>query len=122
MADSKSGSGSTGGNGSPRVTAELRHRGIDCGRRRVRRLMRQGGLEGRAKNRWRTTTVPDPAAERAKDLIQHHFGPCGELDHLLARWDHVPVEGLASYEAAAGLYWAYRRRGPAARARGSVTS
>ncbi len=25
-------------------------------------------------------TVPDPAAERAKDLIQRHFGLCTELD------------------------------------------
>ena len=38
------------------------------------------GLEGRAKKRWRTTTVADPQAEAAKDLIQRHFGPCEELD------------------------------------------
>jgi len=55
-------------------------RGVACGRRRVRRLMRQAGLEGRCKKRWRKTTVPDPEAERAKDLIQRHFGPCTELD------------------------------------------
>jgi hypothetical protein len=42
--------------------------------------MRQAGLEGRAKKRWRKTTVPDPAAEAAKDLIQRHFGPCAEMD------------------------------------------
>ena len=33
-----------------------------------------------AKKRWRTTTVADPQAEAAKDLIQRHFGPCEELD------------------------------------------
>ena len=27
-----------------------------------------------------TTTIPDPDVERAKDLIQRHFGPCTELD------------------------------------------
>ena len=71
---------SNGSYGSPRVTAELNKRGVAVGRRRVRRLMRLDGLEGRAKKRWRKTTIPDPAFERAKDLIQRHFGPCEELD------------------------------------------
>jgi transposase InsO family protein len=30
--------------------------------------------------RWRKTTVPDPTAEAAKDLIQRHFGPWAEID------------------------------------------
>jgi putative transposase len=71
---------SKGTYGSPRVHQELVKRGVACGRRRVRRLMRRAGLEGRCKKRWRKTTVPDPEAERAKDLIQRHFGPCTELD------------------------------------------
>jgi transposase InsO family protein len=71
---------SDGTYGSPRVSEELRHRGEAVGRRRVRRLMGQAGLEGRAKKRWRTTTIPDPDVERAKDLIQRHFGPCTEID------------------------------------------
>jgi len=71
---------SKGTYGSPRVHKELVKRGVDCGRRRVRRLMRRAGLEGRCKKRWRKTTVRDPAAEAAKDLIQRHFGPGVELD------------------------------------------
>ena len=58
---------SKGTYGSPRVHQELVKRGVACGRRRVRRLMRRAGLEGRCKKRWRKTTVPDPAAERVKD-------------------------------------------------------
>ncbi len=42
--------------------------------------MRLAGLEGRCKKRWRTTTLADPDAEAAKDLIQRHFGPGTELD------------------------------------------
>jgi putative transposase len=71
---------SKGTYGSPRVHAELRRQGVSCGRRRVRRLMRLSGLEGRCKKRWRKTTIPDPGAALARDLIQRHFGPCQELD------------------------------------------
>ena len=74
---------SQGTYGYRRVHKALRNDDVEVGKRRVRRvrrLMRQAGLEGRAKKRWRKTTVPDPAAEAAKDLIQRHFGPCAEMD------------------------------------------
>jgi putative transposase len=72
---------SDGTYGSPRVHHELGQRGVICGRRRVRRLMRQHGLEGRCKKRWRKTTIQDPATEaEALDLIQRHFGPSTVLD------------------------------------------
>gem|GEM_PF-7118808 len=66
--------------GSPRVHAELRCQGLDCGRHRVRWLMRRAGLKGRSKKRWRKTTVPNLKAERAKDLSGRHFGRCAALD------------------------------------------
>jgi transposase InsO family protein len=72
--------GSKGTYGYLRVCKALADEGVGVGKWRVRRLMRAAGLEGRAKKRWRTTTVPDPAAEAARDLIQRHFGPCEELD------------------------------------------
>lgn len=85
---------SNGTYGSPRVHRELGRRGVACGRRRVRRLMRRAGLEGRCKKRWRRTTVADPGAEASRDLIQRHFGPCQELDAryvgditYIATWD-----------------------------------
>ena len=71
---------SKGTYGSPRVHHELLHRQVACGRRRVTRLMRLAGLEGRCKKRWRKTTVADPEAESARDLIKRHFGPCEEID------------------------------------------
>jgi putative transposase len=66
--------------GAPRIHKELLHRHVACGKRKVTRLMRQAGLEGRCKKRWRKTTVADPSAEAARDLIQRHFGPCAEMD------------------------------------------
>jgi putative transposase len=80
--------------GSPRIHKELGHRQVVCGKRRVTRLMRTAGLEGRCKKRWRTTTVADPEAEAARDLIQRRFGPCEEIDRryvgditYLATWE-----------------------------------
>jgi putative transposase len=71
---------SKGTYGAPRIHKELSHRHIAASKRKVTRLMRQAGLEGRCKKRWRKTTVVNPEAELARDLIQRHFGPCEEFD------------------------------------------
>jgi transposase InsO family protein len=75
---------SKGTYGSPRVHQELRREGAGCGKRRVARLMRAAGLEGRRPKRWRATTIADPAAERARDLIQRDFGPRPGTDQRYA--------------------------------------
>jgi len=75
---------SKGTYGSPRVHQALRRQGAGCGKRRVARLMRAAGLEGRRKKRWRTTTIADPAAERARDLIQRDFAPRPGTDQRYA--------------------------------------
>lgn len=62
--------------GYPRVHAELRALGVECGRRRrrVSRLMRQDGLQGcmRARRR-RSTTRRDQSAAAAADLVDRRF-------------------------------------------------
>ena len=53
---------------------QLRRRGVDVGRDRVARLMRQEGLEGVRRGKRKRTTIPDEAAlERARDLVQRDF-------------------------------------------------
>jgi len=42
--------------------------------------MRRHGLEGRAKKRWRATTIADPDAVAAADRIQPAFAPGGPTD------------------------------------------
>jgi putative transposase len=62
-----------GAYGSPRVHRELRAKGHRIGRKRVERLMRQEGIAGRKKRRFRKTTDsnhPDPIAP---NVLQRNF-------------------------------------------------
>jgi putative transposase len=51
----------------------LARHGHHHGRKRVARLMRQGGITGRAPKRWAKTTTADPAAAARADLIRRDF-------------------------------------------------
>ena len=61
--------------GAPRVHAELHATGQRVARKRVARLMRGDGLVGRGPRRFRRTTVADPVAAAAPDLVQRKFRP-----------------------------------------------
>jgi transposase InsO family protein len=70
--------------GAPRVQAELRRQGRNCGRKRVARLMRERGLVGRCPRRWKQTTVPDPSVDvLQEDLLGRRFRP-GEINAVWA--------------------------------------
>ena len=75
---------SRGRYGAPRVHAELRRRGHRHGRKRVARLMRQAGLQGRAARRWKKTTIADPAAAARADRIRRDF--TADAHRLNSRW------------------------------------
>jgi hypothetical protein len=64
---------SDGTYGAPRITAELRDHGVPVNRKRVARVMRRFGVQGLRLRRRTRTTVPDPAAAKAPDLIGRDF-------------------------------------------------
>ena len=87
---------SNGTYGAPRIHKELLHRHVAAGKRKVTRLMRQAGLEGRCKKRWRKTTVADPDAEAAQGphpaplrAVRRDGPPLCRRHHL-----HLDVGGL----------------------------
>jgi putative transposase len=59
--------------GSPRLHHVLRQAGHRISRKRVIRLMRLEGLRGRARRRFRATTVVDPHAQPATNHLARHF-------------------------------------------------
>ena len=62
-----------GNYGSPRVHRELRARGRRIGRKRVERLMRQEGLAGRKKRRFRKTTDSNHSHPIAPNVLERNF-------------------------------------------------
>jgi putative transposase len=61
---------SRGTYGSPRIHRELKHRSEQVGIRRVRRIMRENGLFGRGRKRFKNTTRPDPTLPAAPNRLQ----------------------------------------------------
>jgi putative transposase len=66
---------SDGTYGSPRIHAELCHRGVRVGRKRVERLMRRHSLSGLVKRRRGKTTVRVSGVRPAPDLVGRDFRP-----------------------------------------------
>ena len=59
--------------GSPRIHDELRKRGIRCGRKRVARLMREGGLRSLARKKFKATTGSKHKYPVAENVLNRRF-------------------------------------------------
>lgn len=64
---------SNGTHGSPRMTRELQDYGFAIGRRRMARLMRENGLRGRQKRRFKRTTDSEHCWPVAPNIIDRDF-------------------------------------------------
>lgn len=64
---------SRGAYGAPNIHADLRDEGIRVGKKRVARLMRADGLRGVCRRKWVTTTMRNPDATPAPDLVERRF-------------------------------------------------
>ena len=67
--------GSRGTYGSPRIRKQLSNEGVQVGRRRVARLMREEGLAGTPKKRFRNTTDSTHKQPIAANLLARDFLP-----------------------------------------------
>jgi putative transposase len=78
--------------GYPRVHAELRALGVNCGRRRVARLMPRGGLKGCLRGGRKSTTRRDPNAVAAPELVGRNFAASTPDRLWRADITYVPTE------------------------------
>ena len=61
--------------GARKVWLQLNREGIEVARCTVERLMRGAGLRGAVRGKVRRTTIADPAADRARDLVCRNVDP-----------------------------------------------
>ncbi|MFJ8159193.1 IS3 family transposase [Streptomyces sp. NPDC094468] len=79
--------------GSPRVTAELRERGLRINEKRVARVMRAFSITGIRLRRRVRTTVPDPATSPVADLFQRDFTASGPGRKYMGDITYLPLAG-----------------------------
>lgn len=64
---------SKGTYGSPRVTADIRAKGIRCGKNRVARIMRKNSIAARSRRRFKATTHSKHNLPVAENLLEQKF-------------------------------------------------
>jgi transposase InsO family protein len=77
--------------GAPRVTAELHDEGLVVNHKKVTRVMRRYRIQGLRLRRRVTTTIPDPAAAKAPDLIQRDFTAAAINQRYVGDITYLPV-------------------------------
>lgn len=77
--------------GVPRITAELHDRGERVNHKRVARVMRGIGLAGLRLRRRHRTTISDPAAAKAADLIGRDFTAPATNQRYVGDITYLPV-------------------------------
>ena len=86
--------------GSLKMWAHLHRDGIEVARCTVERLMRLNGWQGVTRTKKVRTTVSDPAASRAPDLVDRHFNVAAPNELVVADFTYVPMAtGSFAYTA-----------------------
>lgn len=79
--------------GAKRITAELRAGGVMVNRKRIERLMRQHGIQGRRLKRRHRTTIPDSAAQAVPDLLRRTFTASAPDQAWVGDITYLPISG-----------------------------
>lgn len=86
--------------GSLKMWAYLNRQGIEVARCTVERLMRANGWRGAVRAKRVRTTIADPAARRAPDLVDRQFGAARPDELFVADFTYVPMScGVFAYTA-----------------------
>jgi transposase InsO family protein len=77
--------------GAPRITAELQDDGVLVNHKKVARVMRRYRIQGLRLRRRVQTTIADPAAAKAPDLIHRDFNAAGVNQRYVGDITYLPV-------------------------------
>jgi transposase InsO family protein len=77
--------------GAPRITAELHDEGLPVNHKKVARVMRRHHIRGLRLRRRVQTTIPDPAAAKAPDLIRRDFTAPAVNQRYVGDITYLPV-------------------------------
>jgi transposase InsO family protein len=100
---------SKGTYGVPRITAELRDGGDAVNHKRVARVMRAHKIAGLRLRRRHRTTITDPAAAKAPDLIGRNFTADTPNTKYVGDITYLPIEGGRFLYLATAIDLASRR-------------
>jgi transposase InsO family protein len=91
--------------GSPRVHADLIEQGERCSRKRIAKIMRNGGIQAKMKKRFKITTKANPRAKAAPNLLQQDFNALAINQRWVADMTYIPTaEGWLYLAAVLDLY------------------
>ena len=99
---------SRGTYGAPRIHRDLRAVGVQVGRKRVARLLKQAGLQGVSRRKWPVTTVRAAHARPAPDLVQRAFTATGPNQLWVADITYIPTGAGTLYLAVVLEVWSRR--------------
>jgi putative transposase len=86
--------------GSLKMWAHLQRQGITVARCTVERIMRRNRWVGVRRSKQVRTTISDPAADRAPDLVDRQFGVSRPNELFVADFTYVPMStGVFAYTA-----------------------
>jgi putative transposase len=77
--------------GSPRITAELKARGVPVSKDRVRRLMKEHGIRGRHKRKFKATTDSRHKLPVAPNLLEQDFTTSAPDQTWVADITYIPT-------------------------------
>jgi putative transposase len=77
--------------GAVKMWAHLRRQGIPVARCTVERIMRRHGWRGVSRSRKVRTTISNPAADRAPDLVDRQFGVAAPNQLLVADFTYIKI-------------------------------
>ena len=99
---------SRGTYGAPRIHRDLRAAGVQVGRKRVARLLKQAGLQGVSRRKWPVTTIRAVHARPAPDLVQRAFTASGPNQLWVADITYIPTWSGTLYLAVVLEVWSRR--------------